>query len=296
MRQRKRPTTPRLLDLFRRQERGLGTHAEYVAWHRVRRSDPPSPGRSHLHRFNARQLDLMSDLELIGFLFVTQLPGLLDIREQFPLSLLDAPHELAAYDIARAGGAYPGTLRVARELGRRHPHVHDEQTREPKVLSTKHLLTLQNPDGRRSLLAVSYQWRRAKRMSAAAEIERLYWQARDVPWMLVTRDEFDRRVGLTLRRTACWALSPPAPSDDLEAALTMAYAMQGRSLTALMQRLFHALGDMDRAQCAFWQCVWRGLLPLDLRRGWRPTEPLQLMPHDRWIALNPIASRRSAWN
>lgn len=296
MRQAKRAVTPRLLDLFRRQERGIGTLADYTAWNRVRRSDPPSPGRSHLHRFRGRQVDLMSDLELTGFYFANLVPGLSDIREHYPLSLTEAPHELSAYDAAYLCRLRPGTLDIALQLHRKHPQAKDAVEQEPNVLTTQQLLTLRTQAGRYGLIAVSYCSRMSRRASSALAIERRYWVERDVPWLLVTYGEFDRRVGLTLRRTACWALSPAAPSEAVSMATSLAEATQGRPLTKLLLQLSALLGDMDRAQCAFWQAVWTGAVPLDLRRGWRPTEPLQLMARDAWASLNPIASGRSAWN
>jgi hypothetical protein len=295
MRSAKRPVTPRLLDLFRRQERGLGVREDYVAWTRIRRSDPPSIGRSHLHRWRDRQLDLTSDLQLAGFHFAAQLANLEDQREHFPLSLHESRHELAAYDMRQGTGMYPGTLEVARRLGIRHPQVADDQTTEPKVLTSEQLLTLREAPGHLSLLAVAYRHRAAARPGGALAIQRAYWHARGVPWLLITPNEFDRDVELTLRRTACWALAPPVSDAALATAIEAATENAGRPLTQTLYQTARSLGDLHEANRALWQAIWRALLPVDLRRGWRPQEPLRLIDLHRWWQQNPIASRRSAW-
>jgi hypothetical protein len=291
----KRPITPQLLGLFRRQGRGQGAFEDYTAWHRVRRSDPPSRGRSHLHSWRGRQLDLMSDLEWTGLLFASQLHGLIDVREQFPLSLDAATHELGVYDATHAGRWVPGTLELARRLRTRHPQVRDDRTVEPNVLTTHHLLTLHDDRDRPQLLAVSYRHRFDGVRRGLLAIEASYWAERGVPWLLVTTSEFDRAVGLTLRRAAGWALGPVAGDVACRLAVQTSFATLGHSLSRTLQILAARLGDLDLAQRALWQAVWQGDLPMDLRRGWRPHGPIQLMSLETWSALNPLASRRSAW-
>lgn len=297
MRNAKRPMTPQLQDLFRRQERGQGTFENYTAWNRLRRSDPPSAGRSHLQPWNGRQVDLLSDLQLIGFLFATQLPDLVDLREQFPLALSASRHELSHYDVRHSTKEFPGTLELARRLRIEHPRVGDNRAGfEPKVLATGQLLTLRSLDGSLRMLAVSLRYRAPKRKRGRLGIERAYWEARNIPWLLITTREFDPAVALTMRRNACWALGDSVDEASIAAAGAAAAETRGRPLTATLQCLERKLGGLDVAQRALWQAIWHGRLPVDLSRGWRPHEPLGLVDDASFRACNPIVSGRSAWN
>lgn len=297
MRSAKRSMTPQLQDLFRRQERGQGTFETYTAWNRLRRSDPPSAGRSHLQPWSGRQVDLSSDLRLVGFLFATQLQELTDLREQFPLALKTSRHEISHYDVRHSAKECPGTLELARCLRIQHPRVGDDRTgSEPKVLTTDQLLTLRGHDGDLQMLAVSLRYRAPKESRGRLGIERAYWEARDVPWLLITADQFDPAVALSLRRTACWALGEPVGEAHLAMAVAAARATRNHPLTETLRWLERKLGDLGTAQRALWQAIWIGRLPVDLNRGWRPQEPLRLIDEACLRACNPIASRRSAWN
>jgi hypothetical protein len=61
-------------------------------------------------------------------------------------------------------------------------------------------------------------------------------------------------------------------------------------------QLADELGSLDLAQRAVWQSIWRGELPIDLTRGWRPHVPLKLVSPAKFAEFNPILSRRSAWS
>ena len=290
----KRQPDARLLDRFQREQRGIGTHADYTAWRQVRRCDAPSRGRSHLHVFGGRQVDLMSDLELAGFLFATQMPDLLDLREHFPLARQAAPHELWTYDVRFAAATCRGSVQLARELRVRHPTRQGPAGPVADVLVTHQLLTL---TGRPSptLLAVSYRRRFNGWRSPKLSIEAGYWAERSVQWLLVTDKELPASISLTLRRAACWALGPPARPEDIERAATIATSAAGRSLSWVLSVLARELGGLDVANHAFWQAVWQGHVPLDLRRGWRPQSPLEFLSPEAWSWQNPLRAGRSAW-
>ena len=128
--------TRAVLERFEREGRGTGTFQDYIPWHRVSRSDPSSRGRSHLMIYRERQLELLSDGEWTGAHFVTMLPNLRDLREQWKLSLDDGPHELADYDVRYAGQSLPGTLAIAQQLGFKHPRIPGEGLASHWVMST----------------------------------------------------------------------------------------------------------------------------------------------------------------
>jgi hypothetical protein len=290
--------TPDLLDRYRELGRGLGTYESYIPWHRVSRSDPSSRGRSHLVAWRGRHYELLSDGEHIAFLFAVPLLGPKeDLREQFPLALETAPHELAAYDARYAGTELPGTLAIADRLGIRHPKCNGGGRSAPWVMTTDLLIMCMTCDGTRSLQAISCKdgSKLSKRAKTLLEIEREYWKQRGATWMLLTPDLYHVLVGRTLQQTYPWALSASAPENALAVTERVVGISAGRSMTYVLQRISDVLHDMQLAQQALWQAIWWGRSPVDLRRGWRPHIPLMPLDLNDFKALNPIASGRSSW-
>ena len=290
--------TPDLLDRFRKEGRGQGTHTQYRPWHCVSRSDPSSLGRSHLMTWGGRQRNLLSDDEWVASLFASLTPGSNDLREQIPLNLESGCHELGAYDVRLGTHGYPGTLEIARQLGYRHPRVNGNGRSAPWVITTDLLLTLLDESGARTLLAVACKptAQLDDRKQELLAIERAYWAARDVEWLLITPDQYDEATELTLRSSFQWGLGKPIADEAKRAAIDLACALEGFPLTFVLDRIQSALGQgHDCAQRAFWQSVWSSALPLNLHRGWRPHLPVQLLSSSGFLALNPIASRRTAW-
>lgn len=291
--------TPDVLDGYRAIGRGLGTFESYIPWHRVSRSDPASRGRSHLITWRGRHYELLSDGELLAFLFCTPLLALGDdLREQFPLSLEAAPHELAAYDARYAAQECPGTLDIAKQLGIRHPQCRGSGRSAPWVMTTDLLKMRCAADGARSLLAVACKDGSAlpKRDRELLTIEKEYWSQRDASWLFLSRDLYHPSVGETLQRTWPWASAPSAPDRALSAAERAVTDWPGRSLTFILQHISEAVHDSELAKRALWQGIWWGRIPVDLRRGWRPHIPLQLISSADFKTLNPVSSGRSAWN
>ena len=293
--------TPDLLDRYRAIGRGLGTYEHYVPWHRVSRSDPSSLGRSHLMIWRQRQRELLSDDEWVAALFTTMANDVDDLREQFPLALTDASHELGAYDVRLAVPNLPGTIEVARNLGIRHPRVNGNGRSAPWVMTTDLLITLVDVNEGRRLLAVSCKSGRPddRRTKELLRIERHYWTVRGVAWLMLTPDLYEESVELTLRNSMHWALGEPVSDAAKKTATTVATEFVGLSLVSTLDCLERTLGgsgDLDLARRAFWQAVWSGELCLDLRRGWRPHLPTSFLSPAAFLSLNPIASRRSAWN
>ena len=290
--------TPKLLDFFRRQGRGTGTYDSYIPWHRVSRSDPASRGRSHLPRFNGRHVELLSDGEFTTFFFsIRLLKTNCDVREQYPLSLDEASHELTAYDIRYGLQRYPGTLQVAEDLNIKHPMTHGDGLSEPWVMSTDFLLMLYGENGKRTLLAISVKDKEplTKRKKDLLKIEQQYWKHRGVTYLLITPNEFHPQVAETLHRTWIWALDNFVPESHLKAAQIAIHRFQGHSLTYLLNQLSIEIGDHTQAQHAVWQSIWAGHVPVDFRRGWRPHIPLQIISREEFDKLNPVLVRRSSW-
>ncbi|SDY32791.1 TnsA endonuclease N terminal [Variovorax sp. YR266] len=293
--------TPKVLARYMSQGRSTGTLEDFIPWHRVSRGDPSSEGRSHLLYWRDRFRELLSDGEWKGELFIILMPNVFDSREQFKLSLSAAPHELQSYDVAAPGGLFDGTLKIAAELGFRHPTVSGDGEVRDWEFTTDNLLTLISPSGVKYLLAVSFKYGRfdalKPRKQQLLAIEREYWRRRGVEWLLITPQEYDNTVANCLRCSSGWGfISEPLPALVLSKASAVAKAAAGASLTHILQEICARLQvNLETAQHAFWQSVWKGQLLLDLRRSWRPSAPVRLLNQADFDALNPLISRRSAW-
>ena len=290
--------TPALLDRFTRIGRGTGTYQDYIPWHRVGRSDPSSVGRSHLMMWRERQRELLSDGEWVGLLFATMIDNVQDVREQHKLPLDDSTIELADYNIRYAGRIFPGTRSIAKKLSFKYPRVNGNGRSEDWVMTTDQVLVLKLPSGHLELLAIAYKPDSAgltKRNRQLLAIEQAYWAARSVTWLLITPELFSKSVGLTLRRSAPWGLGSPVTSFAIGAAKSVTAQTLGHTFTYMLDTLEDLLGGKDLAQRAFWQAVWTGAIPMDLRTGWRPHLPIQLLSPENFSSLNPVASRRSSW-
>lgn len=290
--------TPQLLERFRKQGRGQGTFDDYVPWHRVGRGDPASRGRSHLQQWNGRQRELLSDHEWVMLLFSVMLTNLVDIREQFPLSKEGDPHELSEYQPNAPQKLFLGTIEIAKNLGIKHPMTTGNGTSDTWVPSTDLLLTVKHADSTLELVAIAVKERKEltnRRKRELLLLERAYWAVRGVVWLVVTPIQYDEHVALTLRMTMPWALGAVVSEADRQFASNTASEYRGLPLTQLLEKLSTSFGDVDHAQRAFWQGVWSSHIPLDLRRGWRPHQPVVLLDTSSFQSLNPIQMRRSAW-
>jgi hypothetical protein len=291
--------TPTVIARFAREGRGTGTYTDYLPWHRVSRSDPSSIGRSHLMNWHDRLREVLSDIEADVFRFATALGcQIVDIREQYKLSLDPAIHELRAYDVRISDEQFKGTLALAKEMGIKHPTTNGDGTTCDWIMTTDLLITLRDPDGSYRLLAISDKpkGKLKRRSTDLLALERAYWHVRGVQWLLITPNVYEESVVLTMRRIAQWALGEPVSSADLKAAIEISRACTGYSLTRVLDEISALVGtENDRHKRSLWQAVWYGHLPIDLRRGWRPHVPLKHISLAEFQAQNPVLSRRSAW-
>jgi hypothetical protein len=244
-----------------------------------------------------RQRELLSDGEWVGLLFATMISNLDDVREQQKLALEDGPSELACYDVRYGGKSWPGTLNIAKQLGLKHPRVNGNGASDDWVMTTDQLLVIRMPSGQLELLAVAYKpnsKKLTKRNRQLLAIEKAYWDARGVVWLLITPDLFAESVGVTLRRVVPWGLGVPVSTSDIATAVHAVNQTLGHTFTYTLDVITAALGNKDLAQRAFWQAVWTGAIPMDLRTGWRPHLPVKLLSQDDFAALNPVTSRRTS--
>lgn len=291
--------TPKLLRLWMEQGRGQGSLGTYVPWHRISRGDPASRGRSHLEFWSktGRFHHLLSDGEQIAFFFAVMLEGTEDIREQFPLLLKSGQHELSHYTASYLGHEALGTEELASILSIRHPQLRNKDDKESWVPTTDLLVAGRSKDGRLSLLAVAVKPENdlSKRERQLLQLEKEYWERRGVKWILITPSLYSSKVGECLQRTAPWVVAAENVfNEEIEKCTELVQLNSGRDLTHMLRLTCSQLGvDMDRAQKIFWQSIWYGKLPVDLRRGWRPSEPVILLSKKQFNELNPLAAGRT---
>ena len=164
-------------------------------------------------------------------------------------------------------------------------------------------LNIRADNGQLNLLAVSCKPGTLDDLSKRAKelllLEKTYWAVRHVRWLLITPQEYEKSVGLTLRRIAPWGLAEPVEPKLLQIACQVACALMSCSATEVLRQLSVVLtgrdDDLSSAQHALWQSVWTGHLPIDLRRGYRLHTPLAHVSKERFSELNPLAMGRSAW-
>jgi predicted transposase YbfD/YdcC len=164
------------IDKWIKEGRGSGVGSDYKPWLRIQ--DVSSLGRStRLKGFKTgRQHEFLSDLERNYFYLTKYSDFVIDIREQFPLLPLEE------------------TIVIADELGIKHPT--NPKTNEPIVMTTDFLLTLDKGQG-------AFEFARTikmkdellkERVLEKFEIEREYWQRRDIDWGIVTEEEIPKTM------------------------------------------------------------------------------------------------------
>lgn len=291
--------TPDLIEKYHQLGRGTGTFGDYIPFHRVGRSDPSSKGVSHLTYWGNRYQELLSDGENDSLLFSLMLPNLIDIREQIPLSYESSFHELRDYSIHATNEYFPGSKDICNELGVKHPTANGNGRSIPWTMTTDILLTLSYPNGKLYMLAISKKpgyLNLDDRMKERLEIEKSYWESRGIKWLLITPEIYELSVALNLRRTYQYVVNSKLETSELVKHKELITELSGHPLYFVLHKLEDLLGDISHAQRVFWQNVWSGNVPIDLRRGWRPHDPLEIISTQEFWKFNPILSGRSAWN
>lgn len=241
MAKRKRTQTRAVLENRDRQGRGRGEGASYKPWLLVH--DVASQGRSSRIASGGRVVHTLSDWETAALRDFQWDPTVVDVKEQFPLAQRD-------------------TLRIAVEINVKHPA--DGSPREPIVMTTDFLVT-RMVAGRleRSAYAVKENAAidpliartRGQRLSVGRKlqklrIERLYWEAGDVPFEVLTEDKLSKVRKTNIEFLLNVKPDPERPSGYWAGAMVAAYAAiaagGGRSLDWIARSL-DAEGVLRRA-------------------------------------------------
>ena len=287
--------TPRMLQRFDEEGRGLGTYGKYLAWHQVTRSEPASHGRSHILRWprTSRDHHLLSDVERDTFLFGAMVSD--DMREQLPLHLEAAPPESQAYNPNQQSPWFPGTLEICDSASIRHPRITAPGESINWVMTTDLVLRLRRPPHPIVPISVKYDSRfKRPRSTALLLVESIYWAKRGTPSLLITTAHYDKRVANALRISQPWAMNeefrPDLTGIDFELLIRR---MDGLTVEHALRVLARELQfSRPQAQCAFWQAVWAGFLPINLSKvGW-PDSRLSFLPTAEFWGQNPIVALR----
>ncbi|NPC56899.1 TnsA endonuclease N-terminal domain-containing protein [Caenimonas soli] len=229
------------------------------------------------------------------------LPHVDDNRTQYRLNLSYHAGEITEYCEPAAMECYRGTIQIAKDLCIAHPLVRAKGEKSaPWRMTTDCVVTLRQPGHSRVLLALSFKSDPLRLISSRDRkklaIEREYWMCQGHEWLLITPEVYDSAVAEALERSYGWAMGPIASSDYCEEAAHVVKASRYVTLQQAYNLVSASLQcDLSQAQKVFWQAVWGGLLPIDLRHTLWVTNLLRHISLDEFQDANPVSARRSAW-
>lgn len=249
-----------------KQGRGMGQGANYNPWLHIQ--DVPSQGlASRIKGWKTRRVHhLLSELETSYFYVLDWSLPVLDIREQFPLLPLEE------------------TLAIAEQCGVAYPA--DPRTKEPVVMTTDFVVTVRQSVGSiEQARTVKYaQDLQSKRNLEKLEIERCYWQRRNIDWGIVT----EREVSKTLAENIKW-LHPYLDLNDLPQSDITRITMV---MTPLVLQAKDSLADIA-AICDDQLGFTPGLSLLVVRhllanRFWQVNMVQPILPSERLVLLSSL--------
>jgi len=176
MAKRKRGFTQKKYDKWLKEGRGQGSFGDYKPWLTIQ--DVPSMGLEiRLHGTKVkRQYELFSKLEKAYYMLLEFSDIVIDIQEQFPLLYREE------------------TIAIADKLGIKHPT--DPSTDENIVMSTDFLITIKENDNLVKLARTVKPSEKLddRRVIEKFEIERQYWNQKEIDWGIVTEKEIDKII------------------------------------------------------------------------------------------------------
>jgi len=257
--------------------RGQGQGASYIPWLHIQ--DVASHGlASRIKGWKTGRVHhLLSELETSYFYLLEWSLYVMDIREQFPLLPLEE------------------TLAIAEQCGIAHPK--DPRNKEPVVMTTDFVLTVrQNFGAITQVRTIKYaQDLQSKRTLEKLEIERCYWQKRNVDWGIVT----EREVPKTAAENIKWLhpylkvsnLAPLTESDiiRIKAAMTPLVLQASSSLADITVACDDKLGftpglSLSVARHLLANRVWQ----VDITQPIQPSERLLLLPTTSLAPIHEI--------
>ncbi|MEP3389125.1 MAG: TnsA endonuclease N-terminal domain-containing protein [Reichenbachiella sp.] len=152
------------------QKRGLGTKGAYIPWIKVGEFSNMGHSSRIKGLISGREHHFHSNLEAGLFYMLDLNPKVSDIREQFPLLDINLAKEIAL------------------QAGIKYPHISDN---EPHILTTDFLIDFN--DNRQLAITIKPIQNITKRQLELFEIERRYWEANEIKWIIATESELASR-------------------------------------------------------------------------------------------------------
>jgi hypothetical protein len=147
---------------------GQGSGIDYKVWYQFH--EKTSTGRRHRLRGTtvARDYHLFSDLEYHYFLLLDWMDSVIDIREHYPLINQDE------------------TIRIAETLKINHPRY--QLSKSFKVLTSDFFINVKQGNAYTEIVrtVIPAEELDKKRILEVLEIERTYWESRNIDWGIVT--------------------------------------------------------------------------------------------------------------
>jgi len=245
--------------------RGQGHGAEYRPWLTVQ--DVPSQGLATriLGHKTKRVHHLLSKLETDFFCLLEFSPAVSDIREQFPLLPLEE------------------TQAIADACGIRHPR--DPKNQEDVVMTTDFVVTCLR-EGKQEEIARTIKYNQeleSERTLEKLEIERRYWQSRQVDWGIVTEREIPPIVvqNCRLLRDYLELSERGLRPDEIEILSKFLSEKVKQSATALRTIALDCDRQLGFAQgtslAVAYHLMATRAWPMDWQQGVDPAKPLVLL-------------------
>jgi len=254
--------------------RGQGQGPSYKPFIYTR--DVSSLGRSHrlLGSKTRRLHHLLSDLELAVFLALDWSPRVTDIREQFPMMVVDTVR--IAEEFGLGHGRYQGTPQV---LTSDFLVDFDDQQRPTVAIQAKYSVDLQKPE-----------------IIGRLELERRYWLDKGIPWVIVTEREVPREAIANIQWLYSAQLEDDISLDELEHFRQLfIYEFRrdpDRRLTAIAQALDMS-GELELGHALYWlrQLLARHCFLFDIGKPYRELDAkdLAVNPHYEMQELSSAA-------
>jgi hypothetical protein len=190
MRDSDRPLDPK--DEKKLKTRGLGSGRQYQPFIKVHEISSTGESFRILGRNSTRPHHLLSRLELSAFLVFDRYKPTIDIKEQYPLPIVDS-------------------LSICERLGIKHPQISGKL----KVVTTDLVIEIKNNSG----LAVAVKYADElddQRVREKLQIEKVFWEQQGYQWEIFTEHEITSSIKENLE----WLHAANQNSDELYAELS----------------------------------------------------------------------------
>jgi TnsA endonuclease N terminal/TnsA endonuclease C terminal len=269
---RARNFTASTIDKRLKEGRGLGRGANYVPWLFIH--DVPSKGRTTRVKgqTTGRVHHLLSDLERDTFHIYDWSESIIDIREQYPLLPLEETQAIAEACNLR----HPGI---------RHPTKPGVQI--PTVMTTDFVITIAEGLNRvDQARTVKYSHDlESLRTLEKLEIERIYWERRNIDWKIVTERQTSRVLAQNIQLLHKYTKI----EDRLSLSTTMMHEIIAK-LTSEVMRNTASLNDItlafDRSHNLESGTCLTIVYHLLATRQWRIDMLTPIQPGNRLVLLN----------